>query len=449
MEALLGNLLSSRVRREVRNGREYLVAPMTLIVPGVLNGSKGALYYPPEEVAKDPTVWNGMPIVVYHPLAKDGSPLSARDPAVLDRAQVGEVFNARVSKNGRLIADGWFSVKDTERVDNRVLQALKAGKKIELSTGLFTDNEAAPQNAAFNNRAYSYIARNYRPDHLAILPDQTGACSVSDGCGVNVNKRNGAPRRKTLNAKGDNTMAKKLSDKQREAIVNGLIANECCWEEEDREMLQGLSDNRLLQFRQQAEEDKERTATVNALRKRFKVKDSVTVNAEFVEKLPEATTNEPPVPPKPPAKPGEPCEPGTQNCGPDGKGKEPAQNKKLTDAEWLDQAPQSIREAVQFATNAKQKEKDAIVAKLTANVAKEKKEAVVNRLQKMDLDALQDLLALEPPKPAANGDGNDRSPLFFGASAPANNAADDDDEDDYLPIPTINWAEEAAARKAK
>ena len=37
---------AGQVKRVTRNGREWLVAPMSLINPGVLNGSKGALFYP-------------------------------------------------------------------------------------------------------------------------------------------------------------------------------------------------------------------------------------------------------------------------------------------------------------------------------------------------------------------------------------------------------------------
>jgi hypothetical protein len=33
-----------KARREVVNGRDFLVAPLTLIVPGVLHGSQGPLY---------------------------------------------------------------------------------------------------------------------------------------------------------------------------------------------------------------------------------------------------------------------------------------------------------------------------------------------------------------------------------------------------------------------
>ena len=61
---------------------------------------------------------------------------------------------------------------------------------MEVSTGLFTENVQA--NGVFGGKAYHAIATNYRPDHLAILPDQIGACSIEDGAGllrVNVKNR--------------------------------------------------------------------------------------------------------------------------------------------------------------------------------------------------------------------------------------------------------------------
>lgn len=193
MERVLVNV-DGRIRREVRNGREYLVAPMTLIVPGVLNGSKGPLYYPPDEILKDPSAWNGIPIVVYHP-THNGQHISARDPDVLERQQIGNVFRSQVvmqgppEKQGRLVAEGWFDVEATRRVDKRILERLSRGDPIELSTGLFTDNEQARPGANYRGKSYEYVARNYKPDHLAILPDQKGACSVEDGCGVLANEQ--------------------------------------------------------------------------------------------------------------------------------------------------------------------------------------------------------------------------------------------------------------------
>jgi len=183
METLSVNL-AGKTRTETLHGREYLVVPMSLIVPGVLNGSKGPLFYPEDEIKKNPDNWNGMPIVVDHP-TRNGQPVSARSPEVLEQSQVGTVFNASV--NGKLTAEGWFDVERTETVDSRILNKLKREEPVELSTGLFTTNLPAEPNAVFNNTTYTSIATNYRPDHLAVFVDKVGACSLNDGCGVLVN----------------------------------------------------------------------------------------------------------------------------------------------------------------------------------------------------------------------------------------------------------------------
>jgi hypothetical protein len=175
--------LAGRVRRETWDGREYVVAPLALIVPGVLNGSQGPLYYPPEEVGANPDAWDGMPIVVNHPTDDGGNPVSARRPDVLERSQIGTVFNTRF--DSKLRAEGWFDAEKARRVSPAVLADLEAGRPIEVSTGLFTRNRPV-ENGKHNGKKYVAVAEHYRPDHLAILPDKTGACSVSDGCGVHV-----------------------------------------------------------------------------------------------------------------------------------------------------------------------------------------------------------------------------------------------------------------------
>ena len=184
MEQLIANLVG-KTRRATLNGRDYIVAPLSLIVTGVLNGSKGALFYPSDEIGKDPQRWNHTPIVVYHPVI-NGVNVSARDPDVLNNSGIGIVLKSHV-KNGKLRAEGWFDIDATRRIDPRVLANLEAGRPIELSTGLFTTNETAPLGSNYRGASYDYIARDYVPDHLAILPDQIGACSINDGCGVLVN----------------------------------------------------------------------------------------------------------------------------------------------------------------------------------------------------------------------------------------------------------------------
>jgi len=195
LQRLTANLVG-KIRREILNGREYLVAPISMIVPGVLNGSKGPLLYPLDEITKNADAWNGIPIVVNHPTDEDDNPVSGRTPKVLEKSGIGTIFN--VTANGKLTAEGWFDVEKTKQLSPSTLNKLEKGETEELSTGLFTDNIAVKNKAEFNGKPYTHIARNYRPDHLAILPGKRGACSVEDGCGVNVNEENKEPSDKEL-----------------------------------------------------------------------------------------------------------------------------------------------------------------------------------------------------------------------------------------------------------
>ena len=89
-------LLTSNARREVRNGRRYLVADCSMIVPGVLNGSQGALYYPPEEVRKNPGVWNGVALTYGHPFDKFGENTSVKAPGIEKQFRIGNVYISEV-----------------------------------------------------------------------------------------------------------------------------------------------------------------------------------------------------------------------------------------------------------------------------------------------------------------------------------------------------------------
>lgn len=184
MELILANFAGT-VRRETLNGRSYLVVPLTMIVHDVLSGNNGPLYYPPEEF-ENASTWNHMPIVVRHPY-HHGRPTSARQPDVLNKSGIGFVFEAKPSSSGEaLVAEGWFDIEATKRIHPGIYSDLEAGRQIELSTGLRADYERAPSGASYNNKPYKYIVRNMQPDHLAVLPDQVGACSLTMGCGVHV-----------------------------------------------------------------------------------------------------------------------------------------------------------------------------------------------------------------------------------------------------------------------
>ena len=180
---LIRNRATSAARQVTLHGREFLVAPITLIIPGILPGSKGSLLYPIEEVNKNPSAWNDIPITAYHPTDPvTGEHVSASDPGVLERQGIGFLRNA--TANGKLRAEGYFDILKTMEINSDIIRRLKAGIPTEVSTGLFTENDPAPPGATFQGRTYTAVARDYEPDHLAILPTQVGACSLNDGCGV-------------------------------------------------------------------------------------------------------------------------------------------------------------------------------------------------------------------------------------------------------------------------
>jgi len=179
LETLTFNLTNAPIRRETLQGRQYVVAPMAMLTEGVHAGSGGALLYRGTECKKAAPAWNMKPIVVYHPEI-NGQGVSACDPDILERQQVGMLMNTRW--NGKLRAEAWIDEEQARAVDERVLCALETNQVMEVSTGLFTDNVGEP--GEWEGEAYVAEATNHQPDHLALLPDKIGACSVADGAGL-------------------------------------------------------------------------------------------------------------------------------------------------------------------------------------------------------------------------------------------------------------------------
>lgn len=183
MDYLVAN--SGKAKSITRNGREYLVVPASLIVPGVLNGSKGRLYYSPKHTQKSTEKWNGTPITMYHPTV-NGEYVSAKHSSV---KHYGWLENARY--RNKLTSEAWIDVERTKThpEGEYVLNRLRQGLPVELSTGLYTEDIERNGIDSRSGQAYTHLAVDYRPDHLAILPSQTGACSLRDGCGLNVNAK--------------------------------------------------------------------------------------------------------------------------------------------------------------------------------------------------------------------------------------------------------------------
>lgn len=644
--SLTANLsLKSGTRSEFLHGREYLVAHATLIVPGVLNGSQGALLYTSKDVNSNPEVWNGIPAVLNHPVDSDtGLALSGRNPRVLNEYGLGWVFNAYA--DGKLRSEVWFDVENTKRISPQTLAKLKRGEPVELSTGLYTRNQ--PKQGWFKGVPYSGIARNYRPDHLAILDTQQGACSNGDGCGVLVNsgdvddwdieavenvdehegrwvtmggthvfigkggeiihgpaalkdknatskraensfgkygnprsknsgkfKKHGAgtgtgdvhragqrgsvivtERDRELGAEaaqladegahpswvGDNenlwlravrescetdnsppeyglavriyknlggNLAEQvtsnsqslgvvlkhtnnqllgdltvvLNSKQRERVIQDLTKNCECWgDDEGAEVLNEMSDERLLSLHKQLVKGKKDAVVANAARKGIALKDGSQLRFSDEGKH-QIVANEGETCPE--------CGEDMEDCTCDDEEESPSddeeyssnttrnkrtvtrkvvavnnqrqqQRKPQSAKEWLEAAPDSIREVVHNAMEIQTGQKEKLVARLTSNITdKERKETVTTNLMKKRFGDLKEMVELLPAPVVANrkrsNESSDISGFFFGGDSddgqqPTDNSGEYDDQDEDISMmtpPTINFAEELKEDKAR
>jgi hypothetical protein len=161
---------------------------MVLLTVGVHSGTNGPLLYTADDLQKSVPGWNGRPIVA--PLHPHGG---AGRPEAFDEQRIGTVFNAQFD-GVRLSAEAWIDQERVARIDPRVEDAIIHNRRMEVSTGLFHDVDG--RHGTWNGEDYISSAINHVPDHLAILPDKVGACSINDGCGLlvgNVHKEEPMP----------------------------------------------------------------------------------------------------------------------------------------------------------------------------------------------------------------------------------------------------------------
>jgi 2'-5' RNA ligase len=165
-------------RRELLSGREYVIAPVIAVRHGVLNGEM----VPAEEIGHFIQSWNGIPTPIGHPSVR-GISISANSPEIIERCP-GRFWNASFDGE-RLHGEIWLDVQRAEQIGGDAWDALRrieAGEPTDVSVAYWRDLEEVP--GSFAGESYYGIARNLRPDHVAILLRERGACSWEDGCGV-------------------------------------------------------------------------------------------------------------------------------------------------------------------------------------------------------------------------------------------------------------------------
>lgn len=173
-------------QRRIIDGVQVAIYRAVLLVPGVHQGigSEPALYTP-EVIAASADKWNNKPVPIGHPVSASGDfCLLAENPALQGQFSIGTTHNP-ISKLGKLIAELALDVKKANSQRPGMLQDLDMGRPMDVSTGLLAIEDRTP--GIWNGEPYSTKILEIIPDHLALLPGATGACSWSDGCGVRVN----------------------------------------------------------------------------------------------------------------------------------------------------------------------------------------------------------------------------------------------------------------------
>jgi hypothetical protein len=177
---LFPNAILANAREVQKDGATWLVIPGVPIREMVLN------YYfvPGDEIAHFTGAWNGIPVTVRHPKNNNG----AANVPTPDVPVIGRLYESDWDESeSKLMGEYWINVADAERTieGQGIIDRVRAGKSIETSTGYYADEE--PAEGIYGGKKYTAIHRNLRPEHVAILPDDVGACSLRDGCGVNRN----------------------------------------------------------------------------------------------------------------------------------------------------------------------------------------------------------------------------------------------------------------------
>ena len=159
------------------DGHDNLVIPVVAALESVMNG----LLYTKNEMIKSIQSWNGAPVTVNHPTTDEGVNISANSPSAMEKFNIGHFFN--VVYDAGIKGEIWINIeKANKKGFSNIVETFKSGGLMEVSTGLLCG--VKHESGVFNNVEYGGIVHTILPDHLALLPNEVGACSIKDGCGA-------------------------------------------------------------------------------------------------------------------------------------------------------------------------------------------------------------------------------------------------------------------------
>ncbi|MDL5361359.1 DUF2213 domain-containing protein [Halalkalicoccus sp. NIPERK01] len=192
---------ADEVRTEDLRGREHVVAPVTLVQEMVLKGE----FLPLEEIEATQLAWNAKPSTITHPTNQSGDFVPASSPAQFESHAVATLFDVEASSASRALeGEVWIDrersatvAEDLDRDDPA--EMLLDDETVEVSVGYWYQRFEA--DGEHNGTEFDAVQVGVQPDHLALLPNSTGECSIEDGCGAGrddaagaaMNTQSGAP----------------------------------------------------------------------------------------------------------------------------------------------------------------------------------------------------------------------------------------------------------------
>ncbi|HBT4413517.1 TPA: DUF2213 domain-containing protein [Klebsiella pneumoniae] len=181
---------ASNITTETIDGKPHIVVRgITPVVDDIVMNRK---LYPAAEIEKAYNTLERNPMPLGHPKV-DGKHVSARDVRAVNEYHVGAWLQNVSHKDGKVTGDMYVNRQYAEssekgkRLINRLDEMISGtnSEPIHISTGLLYSGIAA--NGESKGKKYNEIATNMMFDHVAVLLDEPGAGTPSEGVGIFVN----------------------------------------------------------------------------------------------------------------------------------------------------------------------------------------------------------------------------------------------------------------------
>ena len=170
--------ITNVAQRKELDGVAHMVIPVVALKEGILNN----IFYPAEEIQAFCSSVEWGACTHQSSCYQRGFRFRLIRQHLRKLLTLGN-FSMPFFDDGKLKGELWLNIDKAERLGfTEIIEHFDDGLMMEVSTGLFTEIQS--QDGLFGADSYKSIATNIRPDHIALLPNDKGACSIEDGCGA-------------------------------------------------------------------------------------------------------------------------------------------------------------------------------------------------------------------------------------------------------------------------